>query len=429
MRLAPGLALVPLALSVPAFAQNVIVVDAAAGPGSDYTDLTAAIAAANAGDILLLRSGDYACTQSTLPGIAGFAIGKSLALHGDTGAQPVLTSTLRVHSLPASSWTTLRGLAIRTPFVPVLDGATLYLQSCAGAVRIEDVDVGPNGAPFFGATVEVLACPNAALSRVEVDAGDAPQSALFNGSPALGWTASQGSVHASILRAHANGATSDGAHGYFGGSGLQLQSGQVFVSASTLLGGDAGDSGLLQGGTCGGGADGGDAVELAGVGTILTSQACAFLPGAGGDALAPCSDGDPGVPVSQPVGVHVSHGGFPRLLEAASPVREGQNVVVKFYGQNDDVVFLMFSGAPASVSVPGIVGPLLLSAPNVKLIGNLFAGGSSPVAVSKTAFFPTHDLGAGVEGVQVRMQAAFLNPTHGTFFSNESDLLLLDASL
>ncbi len=117
---------------------NVIVVDAAGGPGSQFTDLPQAIAAAASGDTLDVRAGDY----------SGFSTNKGLHIQGGPGVtislQPNILQLFTV-SIPAGERFTMRDVrlsAVRTLFP---SGFT----DCAGSVVLENVALSSQGSPLL----------------------------------------------------------------------------------------------------------------------------------------------------------------------------------------------------------------------------------------------------------------------------------------
>lgn len=123
---------VVLAAAAPLCAQRqVFVVDAAGGPGSNFSDLPAAVLAAQSGDVLLVRPGDY----------AGFRTGKGLTILGGSGVRLVRSSSLfapalQVMDLPANESFTLLGFETvpSTSFFPRME-----ISSCAGQVHLEGI--------------------------------------------------------------------------------------------------------------------------------------------------------------------------------------------------------------------------------------------------------------------------------------------------
>jgi hypothetical protein len=136
----PPLGLAGLLLTAAGAAQGATwVVDAANGPGTHFTELQAALAAAQVsdGDRLLVRAGTYGrCVTS-----------KGVTVLGEAGArivtQGVSIPALRVTGLPAGRTFTLDRLAIaHDPFFG--DGVTL--QGNQGRVCLDDVVVQGNAA-------------------------------------------------------------------------------------------------------------------------------------------------------------------------------------------------------------------------------------------------------------------------------------------
>lgn len=425
MRSNRAFALIACIVSVPALAQNVIVVDAAGGPGSDYTDLAAAIAAANPGDILLLRSGAYSNGEPLLNTIV---VSKPIALHADKGAAVLLTSKLQFTGLAPGESASLRGVtAIASP-APFGMLGDVQVFHCDGAVRIEHVVVGPNPLAGPSGGVLALAAADVAIAHAVVDPGPGVVTGLSM-SNAVWWAASSGSIHASTIRAHTLPVPTHPTYGSFGNGGIALQNGSLFLSGCQVIAGDGGDGPVTASGSCAAGA-GGDGIAISGDASVLTTLGNEIQPGEGGAGAGTCPDGEDGVAIALQEGVHLGYGGVARTLECDSPRREGEPLSVTAHGQSGDKWFLIAAMDSTSFTAPGLVGSLLLAPPlSVKPMTTLFAAGPGPQPATSWQQFPTHDLGPGVEGVLIRLQAAFLAANGQIHLSNESDVLLLDASL
>ncbi|MCA8968746.1 MAG: hypothetical protein KDC95_03150 [Planctomycetes bacterium] len=117
---------VSLAPSVPA--QQTWIVDAKNGTGTHFTDLPAAVAAANDGDRVLARPGNY----------APFKTSKALTIVGDIGASIVSTTgplaSVEITNLPAGSRFVLAGF--------VMDWVGVTVQSCDGLVVLSGLATG-----------------------------------------------------------------------------------------------------------------------------------------------------------------------------------------------------------------------------------------------------------------------------------------------
>lgn len=158
------LTLIALILLAPRMHAGVWIVDAANGPGADFKEIYAAVAAPEVliGDVLAVRAGSY----------GPFTLDKNLVVIGESGtlvAAPVQIGPLIVLK-PAGV------VGLRTPY--------LSISGCAGTILIEDV-VGLEQVDISGsADVRVVRSPivapvstsNTALtidsSRVEIDSSD-----------------------------------------------------------------------------------------------------------------------------------------------------------------------------------------------------------------------------------------------------------------
>jgi hypothetical protein len=164
-------------------AQNLLVVDGQNRPGASFTDLPAAVAAANPGDVLLVRSdgGSY----------SSFVTGKGLTITADIG-QAVLrtdiTGPLVVTNLPAGQQFTLRGFLVgpRNTTGPIIQAAncsgrvllhslevglgvpSIAIQSCAGVLLQESRVLG--GYPSVGAQASTVEFVSATLQGGSADA-------------------------------------------------------------------------------------------------------------------------------------------------------------------------------------------------------------------------------------------------------------------
>ncbi len=103
---------------------HVHVVDAAGGPGTDFTDLSQAVSGAADGDLLLVRAGDHRDAISL--------DGKGLSVVTDVGAagQVIQVSIL---NLPAGRFALLQGLASRfnsSPMELLQDQGPIWFEGC-----------------------------------------------------------------------------------------------------------------------------------------------------------------------------------------------------------------------------------------------------------------------------------------------------------
>src|SRR5687768_586086 len=95
-------------LPLPVAAQRTWIVDAANGPGTDFTDVPLAVQAASHGDTLIVRSGNYTTATTN----------KGISLIGEAGASFTLSQQVLpfvVRFLPAGRTFVLKGFTVTQP--------------------------------------------------------------------------------------------------------------------------------------------------------------------------------------------------------------------------------------------------------------------------------------------------------------------------
>lgn len=343
-----------LLLSAAPATAGVVVVDAAGG--GDFTDLGAAVAAANAGDVLLLKTGVYPTADPlVLPN-------HGLALVADAGAD-VSVGELRSSGLPAGELLVLSGLNLLGDSGGQL--GALLLMNGEGSIRIQNC----TASAYDGNAVRVVSCSDVVTSRCTF-AGGTPT-----------WSDPDG-------------------FGNWGTYGLSVKDGRLAAYDCNFIGGDGEDAyggGLFCSALGGSG----------GVGLVLQDDAllyamgCDFEGGDGGDGFCGGEDGEGGtglrllpsppgagqpeaylanavfLPGASPNGVLASpYVGTPTFLNetrrellAPAVVREGQAFTRTIIGRPGDRVFVPGSQdtrwrwlpplGVLSLSAPIVVGPLL----------------------------------------------------------------------
>lgn len=225
--------LLPALLACVPSVSQVFVVDDDGGPGVDFTDLPAAVAAAGDGDCLLVRAGTYTHFVTS---------GKGLVLLGDGPATVVSASGVagrgsRITDVPRTSLVYVDGLTFRgANGSPDFALERLFVGGADTHVTLNDVVlVGTTDGPALavdGAHVNVL------RSSVTGGTGSAPfPSAAPPGQPAI--TALDGArvhVAASALRGGDGGGTENGGDG--GTAVVAEGAGEVWIASSSVAGGD-----------------------------------------------------------------------------------------------------------------------------------------------------------------------------------------------
>lgn len=128
------------ALAVPAAAQTTWIVDAAGG--GHFTDLPPAVAAAAAGDTLLVRSGSYSAPTIT----------RGLIVRGTTNAR-VTSGRLAIRGLPTSEFCSVLSLAMEFGLDVESCPGTVCLDSCVISGPGRHVQFGSSGYLFGSALI------------------------------------------------------------------------------------------------------------------------------------------------------------------------------------------------------------------------------------------------------------------------------------
>jgi hypothetical protein len=269
-------------LAAPALATTWIV-DAANGPGANFTDLAPAVAAAVPGDVILVRAGTY----------NAFTLSEGLAILGETGAR-VRSGTV-ISNLPAAQ------LAV----VSRLDLTDLRILGCAGAVLVDHLFVEDVPIPSFLAPSAALCLVNGSSDVRFYRCTVRPKQQTAN---AYGGRAGISAVSSRVELARCAIYGGDGwddtdcGGPTWGGVGVACDSARVHIALSSVQGGEGGDGAQ----TCSEGASGGDAVGAGGDASVIIAGQPADLikggaigqlgnagtpsyPGAGVSVYAPAS--------------------------------------------------------------------------------------------------------------------------------------------
>lgn len=387
-----------LALAITASAQvDVIVVDAAGGPGADYTSIAPALAVAQPGDVLLLRTGTY----------AEALIGLGVVLQGDVGSV-VDIGRIVVSSVPLGQTVVVRDVDV----AGVASGPALDVVDCDGSVRLE------------GCTIAEGAGLGAGGARVRDSAAVAFDDCRLGGSLPSG----MGSVASLfLLRSHATVHDSlvagvDGLSWPLGPTpgtpGVEINGGSLFVQGSVLLGGDGGHGvGALPG------ADGGAGLFCSGMSPDVDVLGSQLVGGQGGTSTG--GAGNDGVPSLVFSGSVTHLPGQARSTRVPSPRREGEPVTLRYAGAPGDLVLALYSpGATAPLTFWQLDGPLLIG-PHLVV---LFAGTVPPTGMLLQNGV-TPQLPLGFLGQTFHIQSVFIDGTPQAISSSPSVVTVLDSSL
>lgn len=166
----------------PLLPAQAFVVDAANGPGANYTSIAVAVAAVPDNSVLFVRPGNY----------DGFAIqAKGLTVLGGAGVG--VTGPVSVQSTSQTQSVVLRGLTLNSLLLCYNTPVTIAVHNCSGAVLLEELTT-PAGFLFgrcVGTPLSVLNSPQVVVrecglaGRTDVDSS----TVVFDGGDLFGWIA------------------------------------------------------------------------------------------------------------------------------------------------------------------------------------------------------------------------------------------------
>jgi hypothetical protein len=442
LSLAPVVLVVVLGAHTPASLASaslgrVWVVDAASGPGTDFTTIQAAVDAAVDGESVLVRPGTY----------ASFAIvGKDVDVVADGG--PVTVAGFELRDLASSGSIVVRGLqstGVAGPGAAIVD--------CAGHVLVEactlvgadgdGVFVSPNFDPSGAPGAFVDGSTRVAFARSTLRGGDGddyvPLTVLFGaGGDGLRAVGSFVALYTCTALGGDGGDVADDDAAWTGGAGgdgIEIDAGFLFVSGGSATGGDGGRGGEDFDGftgsyTCGNGGPGGDGLRQSSpsIGPVAVQLlAVVTNGGAGGPPYfgAPCASGADGEPVDvDPAALLVLQQQFYRF-RATSPVREGGTVDFVFGGEPGAFVVLGLATQPFFAPAAFLNGVLLVDpSAQVLLPGLLDGNGALTTALTANLAVPA------LSGLTVHAQPLFVSPLTQEFvLGPASSVLVLDANL
>ncbi|TAJ24860.1 MAG: hypothetical protein EPO68_00850 [Planctomycetota bacterium] len=407
-----------LVLDTPALASQVHVVATQPGPGVDFKSISAAVAAAADGDVLLVKPGTYAEHVAVH--------GKSIAIASDSGGPVLITGSVKIEALPASASFSMQGMHV----IGSAGKAALRITDCAGSVLLEGCKVDGG---FGGGGWDAPAGAAAVITRSDA--------VTLVGCEARGG-------HGGHLSHTSDPFDSGGA----GGAGLSIGESKVTLHACVVLGGPGGG---CDPGPCSGGSG---AVGCYSSASTVHASASRFFGSPGGSGSGPFGIGSPAVPLSvhaastlelvaclassdylpdtwssikSDASSSVSQFAIAPVELAVSapsqvgvkPLREGEAGTLEISGATGALALLLVAPSFAYTSNPSWLGTALIGAPLTVLpLGVL--GASASVSIP----FTVPDQGAGIEVTLVHLQAATIDAQGALQLGAHRLAALLDAS-
>lgn len=356
-----------LALLVGLASADVTYVDAT-GNG-DYLQIQPAINAALDGDVILVRSGNY----------AAFTLDqRKLSIVEDAGAAAKVQGTVVVKNVSFGGYVLLAGLEITAPNGSPVGAPALLIENCPGHVRLQDCGLrGGDGGLGFptggngGASADIRNSLRVSFTAVDMRGGNGYGSIIFgpdggNGGAGLESRGSSVSFYDCNFRGGAGGdadyavPTTCGD----GGPGALLFDLNLLASGCSIIGGVGGNQGNL------GGAGGDGLVVLPPAQARLISNFYAGGMGGWGylGGVGPQGQAQSGGGAFLPIG------GVRRKFHAPVLTPEGGMIQVQVQGQAGDRVWLLSTQKPGYVFFPGLAGTALVPFPSLmpfRFLGSL----------------------------------------------------------
>lgn len=340
----------------PAPFADVLVVDAAGGPGSTHAAIQPAVDAASEGDVILVRGlggGSFSGFQS----YAGFTVAsKSLTIARDVppGEPPdavEVRAPVVVQDLAAGQRVTLRGLRLAANNTPATELAALRIQGCAGSVWVEDCVATVRS--WIGAPDAIVVDASTAVVLSAVQAiGSSPGSLLpFTAPRTSGLRVAASAVFAygcAFLGGNGKNAAINPAStpATAGAPAVVVEAGALLVlDGCGALGGAGGTGALPPAGGCLSSQSGGAGVRQNDGLSFVHLRDCAIQGGPAGFQLGPpCAQAVAGPPLSNVASAPLE--GDARSARSKELVRPTEAITIAFEGQENDLAFVVASPVP-----------------------------------------------------------------------------------
>lgn len=402
---------------------GVLVVDP--GAAGAYASISAAVATAVDGDLVLVKSGSY----------AGFTVtNRALDLVADDGANVIVNGTIQIVNVAATREVSLSGFDVRA-----LAGANaLVLSNCTGSVRVQDCTLlagahaDCSNANASRAAARLVNALDVSFARCTLTGAAAEEEWLYGGDGGSGvdLLGARCAFYDSTL-VGGRGADFRGActplygygYGGQGGPGLSaFNTGFVFASRSTFTGGRGGDLVGFTPGTGGFEGCAGPGWSIAGF-PGGAQRVLDTLLAAGGNGAPHYHCGAPQALAGGPAPRTLA--GIARSVSASRVTRELGVLHLDFAGQPGDQVELVLAERSFFLDAPALRGVNLVRHTKPQPV---MLAGIVPASGTLTLDLPIAELGPGVASRRFVAQALFVEPGGAATLSTPAVITLLDAA-
>lgn len=384
---------------------SVWVVDDFGGPGTDFTDLQAAIVAAADGDVILVRTGQYSPTS-----IAG----KSLFIQADTGAVVELAG-LVIGPLTSGQSVVVDGVICQTG--PFQTSSSMTVVDCQGPVLLQDCHALSPQTAGVGDGVGLNVSNSLSVTCIRGSFSGGTVSATLSGA---GIESVQSTLHLSdcaVMGGPGFNAAFGLSAGGPGGAGVSMTDTRLFASGGSIHGGPGGQGGLIG---CTDGGPGGAGVLDAGGPSEIVLREVSPVGGAGGAASGSCSSGTAGLDLDLTAAVVQQLAVSARYFTSTTPARVGQAATIELDGRPLDRAWFVWSLEPGLAAFqPSFSGAFLGAAP----FRFVFLGSLSPAGSLDIHGVPPS---LGVDFLVLYEQALFWSAGDGLVLGNGQAVVILD---
>lgn len=417
--------LVALFLIASVSAQASFVVDAGSGPGSQFTDIQAAVLAVPSGSVLVVRAGSYSpvlidgkaltilCDAGAAIGPASSAIGPFLTVRNTQPSQLVAVSGLGVVTQFHD------GILVQNATGPVvLDGRGAIVQAQTPFIPI----------PSIGATLKLANSSQVVVRDFELRGGT-----LISGfgppSPQYGCVVDTSSVVFENCRLRGSNSLGASDQIRFGRAALVATNSRIELVATSVTGGDGlstvGLSGPLQ--VFADPAVIASNAQLVARGAAAHAIAGGIAPAAGAQPLvqldAISGTGslriDPAIPVTGAVAASVLVTTAPNARLTSNVPALGGVAAATCTAASGSLVAVAIGEPAAASTIPGLPDPLWIGAANSFVVDFGVASAVGQFAVSVP--LPSQP---GLRGIALVWQAVQLGPTGVAALTNPSGTLI-----